>query len=375
MTSSSPLILWDRSRATTDWQCPRKRYWGYEYDGQGLRSEEEGLNLFLGGVFHDGFAAIATLHTAGEAVDINLISTLAGKQVLDALSTSPEKLLFAQEQSCMIEGLLRGFYRHQWPKLLEKYPVILFVEKEIAYIHNGLMLMSKPDLLLATSDGSETVYVEYKSTNSKREEWIAGWETAVQLHSTVRAVKQTLGIEVNSVIVQGLYKGYVSYGKQSSVFCYAYKRNSSPPFNREEVSYEYKPGMKRVPVWELEGGVKAWVTGMPEEILAANFPQTPPIFVNDYLIDRFFAQREIREVEINIASRLLCSPDKNPGDSDGNQRLLDRVFPQRFDQCRAWNRDCEFLRLCHSRVDNPLQSGYIYRVPHHQPELDRQQEA
>jgi hypothetical protein len=377
LSSNKIIRLYDRSRVVTDWQCPRKRYWQYEYNSTGIVPDSSAIELYLGTIIHDSLAAIAGQTLAQGRADIDCIAGEAGKQVfsaiLDMQKGEDEWLAtqFAREQSTLIEGLVRGFYRHAWPNLLARYPRILLIEEELIYLHgpnNSLGFMSKPDLVLGSADESETVYIEYKSTSSKKTEWINSWDTAVQLHSTARAIGAKLGREVTSIIVQGLYKGYESYGKQSSPFCYAYTRKGNPPFTKDETRYDYASGFKRAPVWEMHGGIAAWVEGMPSNILADQFPQTPSIFINDDLVDGFFRQREERESDIDANLKVLQATN--------DTGVFDRSFPQRFDQCKpGWGRPCGYRKLCFGREQDPLKAGYIPRVPHHQPELDQWEEG
>lgn len=369
------LTLYDRSRVTTDWQCPRKRYLAYEYNGKGLASGNTSLELFMGTTLHDGLAAIATQQVAGH-VDINAIANLAREQMLTALLQETtgveEEYTFAHEQACLVEGLLRGFYKHTWPQLMHQYPRIVHIEGEMTYSHDGLTFMSRPDLVVADADGN-LVYIEYKSTSSKKENWVNSWQTAVQLHSTIRAIRETTGEEVQRVIVQGLYKGYESYGKQTSPMCYAYRRQGNPPFSDSATRYDYAPGFKRYPVWELPGGVAAWVESMPEDILASQFPQCPPIFVNEELIDSFFTQRSFRENEIKIARDML----QNVDDQDVRDGVLNVAFPQRYDQCHPYfGKACQFVRICHGHVVDPIADGaFQYREPHHDLEVEQWKES
>ena len=368
---SEPLRLYDRSRTTTDWTCKRKRYLNYEYEGRGIVPQSTGLELFMGSALHDALAAIAIQHQSG-SIDIDLIASTARKAMFDSLSASTgdneyEVLTFANEQSALVEGLLRGFHKHVWPRLIAQYPTIVAVEQEMTYVHDNLTFMARPDLVVGDAEGNN-YYIEYKSTSSKREEWINSWGTAVQLHSTIRAIESTLGISMTGVIIQGLYKGYQSYNKQNSPFCYAYKRNGNPPFTKDEIAYEYKAGFKRYPTWELPGGVKAWVNGMSTEALADQFPQTPPIFLKQDLIDRFFAQRAIRENEINMAHQMMaaCTHEKD------KQIILDGSFEQNFEACSpAWGRGCAYRQICFGNVTDPLSSGFSYRTSHH--DLERLQ--
>lgn len=360
------LTLYDRSRVTTDWRCPRLRFLQYEYNGKGIVPSHQHLELFLGTQIHDGLSAIA------HGVDIDEICKAAAEGVtsslMDATQGEVNGVVFAHEQSAMVEGLLRGFYKHVWPRLMDQYPKILFIEEEMQYEHDGLVFMSRPDLVLEGPDGA--VYIEYKSTGSKKEEWVNSWETAIQLHSTVRAIEHTKGVKCVGAIVQGLYKGWVSYGKQTSPMCYAYKRNGNPPFSKDEISYEFKPGFKKYPTWELDGGVKKWVEDMPDAVLQDQFPQTPMIFIKDDMVDRFFAQRNIREHEIKLAKQIM---EAHRGEIDGEVGILDAAFPQRYDQCTpSFGKPCQYKRICHGGMGDPLENGFTYRVPHHDLEIELQ---
>lgn len=358
--------LYDRSRVVCDWVCPRKRYWQYEYDGKGIVRSGISLELFTGTVVHDCLAAIATQHPQ---VDIDLIAVTAFQQMkktlLDAHDGEVGADEFAFEQATLVEGMLRGFYKHVWPRLLLQFPVIKFIEKEVTYKHDGLVFMSKPDLIMEDKEG-EWHYIEYKTTRSKKEDWVNSWQTAVQLHSSIKAVEQTLGQAPLAVTIVGLYKGYESYGKQNSPFCYAYKRNGNPPFTKDEIQYGYKAGFKRYATWELAGGVKKWVEEMPEYILSEQYPITPPILIDENLVERFFNQRGTREKEIHHAVKMIAA---NPE----SESLLDDYFPQKFDQCTPYfGKKCEYSRLCHGYSGAPLTNGFTHREPHHEAEMEQQ---
>lgn len=354
--------LIDRSRITKDWTCPRARYWNYEFGGTGIAKESTSLALFTGISVHDSLATIAEFTRRGEEVPIDMIAGDAFIQIKTSLMEAGDGeigvLDYANEQASLTEGMIRGFYQQVWPRLLLAYPKIIAIEQEMEYDLGGdVVFMAKPDLILENEEG-EWVYIEFKTTSSKKPEWINSWETAVQLHSSVKATEQTLGKAPTSVQIVGLYKGYKSYGKQSSPFCYAYKRNGNPPFTQDQIEYEYKVGFKRYPTWELEGGVKKWVDEMPEEVLQDLFPMTPPIYVNDEMVEAFF--RQTRNREDQIASFHTHEED-----------LLDKVFPQKFESCSPpWGFGCEFKKLCFGGCRNPLTEGFVVRTPHHSREQE-----
>lgn len=368
-----PIRLFSKSSVGVDQTCKRKLFWGYEFQG-GVQPKTQSLELFLGSSLHDGLAAIALdeqLALGDEAkLGIDLIANTGYQQVFRPLieaatnpetgEIQPEDIDYAKEQATLIEGLLRGFYKHVWPKLMAEYTVYL-VEQAMVYRYSNVGMMVKADLVLQSKADETLWYLEYKSTSSKKEEWTKSWETNVQLHSSIKAIEQAKGIEVSGVIVQGLYKGYESYGKLSTPMCYAYKKHGNPPFTQDQISYKYLAGWRKFPVWELEGGVKKWVDNMPDEILADQFPQTPPIFVNNELIEAFFRQQDVRQNEIVDAITMIKrSPDLA-------QVFMDTAFPQNFEACvPSWGRfECPYKILCHGPTIDPLKIGFVARNTTH----------
>lgn len=391
------IKLIDRTRTVLDWKCPRARFYANEWKGRGIVKSSESIELTTGIIVHDCLAAIATFTSGGVEVPIDDIVTTAYKDMYARLIGSEENpssdlVEFAREQATLIEGMLRGFYKHLWPKLMAKYPKIINIESDMEFDLGTsscdtcggpgsggdgpcidcegtgelpFVFMTKPDLIVEDHEGN-LVYLEYKTTSSKKDKWINSWDTQVQLHSSIKATKQTLGIEPAYVQIVGLYKGYESYGKQSSPFCYAYKRKGNPPFTKDETIYEYKAGFKRYPTWELDGGIKAWIEAMPDSVLANQFPMTPEIYINDDMINSFFTQRLSREVEIATSAAKLNSGTLTNEEITSE---LDKHFQQKFDQCEpSFGWACQFKKLCFGQVTDPLTEGYVSREPHHERE-------
>ena len=367
MSDTKQAILYSRSAVVQDWKCPRARFWNYEYLGRGISPATTALELFLGITMHDGLAALA------HGLDIDAIvdaakSQLRGTLLANTLPDDHEAQYFAEEQCALVEGLLRGYYKQVWPGFCKQYPEIVLVEQEVTYQHDYLTFMAKPDLVVRDTEGC-LWYIEYKTTSTNKEQWINSWATAVQLHSSVRAVESFLGEKVTGVVVQGLYKGYVSYDKQQSPFCYGNHKPAEPPFIKAVWSYDWRAGLKKYPIWLKPGGVKEWVDNMPEGMLSQQFPQVPPIFINDSLVDTFFRQTARRELDIRAAR---INIEHNP---ENAQQILDEEFPQHFENCSpSFGRSCSYLKLCHGNVENPLNHGFDLRTSHHEQER-RQHDA
>ena len=263
-------ILYDRSRVSKDWTCPRARYYGYEYEGRGLTDNKINLYLAIGSIVHEGLAAFPS----GEWT-VDEIAEEASAEVRQVLRLEHPDL--QEEQAALVEGMLRGFNRVVWPRLQEEFPSVVSIEEEIEYRDGNLTFMSKPDLLVRNKVG-QLYYIEYKTTSSIKEQWFKSFENNIQLHSAAKAIEAQYGEEPAGIIVQGLNKGYQTRGKQHSIFCYGYHRPGSPPFTREEWRFQYFPGGRKSPIWKKEGGVKAWVEAMPERVLIEQFPRVPEIY-------------------------------------------------------------------------------------------------
>ena len=282
------------------------------------------------------------------------------------LAEDPGGELFSREQSALVNGLLRVFYKNMWPNLISQYPTIIAIEQEMLYKHHGNMVfMCKPDLVLESPEG-ELVYCEWKSSSSKKEEWINQWNTSIQVHATMKAIEETLKKPVLGTIVQGLYKGYYSYGKFSSPIAYGYyyQKAANPPFTKGSVMYssEYKAGYKRTPVWEMEGGMKTWVERMSQETTSEQLPQTPLIFPRWDLSDAFFRQRTTRESNILNTTHF--------DGSDLSVEELDTLYPQSFKACSpGYGHKCNFYTICHGGpaiLEDPLSNGYILKNHEHE---------
>lgn len=382
---SKMIPLYSKSSVGTDNTCHRKYFHAYKSGGDGVQAHGQAIELFMGSALHDGLAAIATYQTIHDTeptlfkdgsreqvINIDIIAKTAYKQVLGPIieaatnrqtgEVQPEDIAYACEQATLVEGLLRGFYKHVWPRLMAEYDIEFF-EKPMIYKHDGIGMVVKADLVVRSKTTGMLTYVEYKSTSSKDDRWIRSWDTNIQLHSSVRAIEQAVGEEVESVIVIGLYKGYFSYNKQGSPFCYGYLKKGNPPFTTDQIGYKYLAGWNKTPTWTMPGGVKDWVAKMPEEILQEQFPQTPPIFLNRDLIDAFFRQQATRQLQIIDTMSFLNDGIDNP---EQNLKLMDDTFPQNFEECTpAWGSECPYRILCHGPEVDPLTLGFQKRTMDH----------
>ena len=353
------LLFYDRSRVSLDWKCPRARWWGNEWEGLGVVPMQRMIYFDIGDAYHKAVAALKCREdleeVVGDAVG-GFREALRRGNLLQAI----------EEQSCLVEGLIRGYARQVLPPLLAEFDLV-GVEEEFLHPHGQCVQGVRPDSLFERKSDKTLWYMEEKTASSLGTQWMQQWAKAIQLHTTALAVEHHIGREVQGIIVQGAYKGYVKDGKQSSIFCYGYARPGLT--GGPDVYYQWKTGAKRTPVWEMKGGCRRWVEEMPEEVLSAQFVQAPPVFLQRRLVEAFLRQQERREMAIEDAGMEIR---ENPVDDLSTEELLDDFFPQHFDQCApAMGSPCPYTNLCynpHMGAD-PLQHGYTRRVPHHATDL------
>lgn len=371
----------DTSRVAEDWRCPRARYWKYEHAGRGVVNLPTSFNLMLGIILHKGLEAVV----AGKQHIDGIVKT-ALVEFRKGATTDHYEQLFLAEQQAVLEGHLRGFHRHQWPQLQREFPGLFAIEREVTLplgevpgfdprtgepCRAQLVFMAKPDLLLLDKS-NRLVYIEYKTTSSNKEQWLDSWIKAPQLHVYARAIEHSLGQLPEAMIIQGLYKGFYSHGKFNSNLAYGYRRRGKPG-KPDSWMFEYLAGYRKAPSWDYPGGVKAYIEAMPEHVLAAQFIQTPPIYYDAGIAEAFFRQRRIREGRIAADAEVMMAQGWGPHDLPD---LMDRTFPQTLSACTpGWGSICDYVGLCSgpARVD-PLQVGYEWRRPHHEPEARQMKE-
>lgn len=134
--------------------------------------------------------------------------------------------------------------------------------------------------------------------------------------------------------------------------------------------------------WELSGGVKGWIarlasgTVQPEagDALDAQFITPIPYFRHEADIARWRRQVTAQEIEVARTSREARKLDGLPFEEI--EPLLDRHFRQHTRAC-DWPVRCPFQDLCFGGAAyDPVGSElYVWREPHHEPELVQIKEA
>ena len=327
-----PFGITSVSRASADWSCNRKRYWGYEKDGTGYTKNETTLPLLIGSGVHEAASFLAKGTDVEEAVRMvvpGFRDDLEGSGVAEAN-------IF--EQAALVEGIIRGLDRYAIPSLEAEYPEVVMVEEPLEVEIDGVVFVGIVDLVRRAPDG-RTIIIDYKTTSSNRTQWIDSWVLNPQVHVYADLYRRATGDPVEGMVIQGAYKGYHNYGKQNSIFCYGYERKAAPPFTNSSWTYEYQGGYRKSPVWTAKT-VKEWVDNMPIDVLTKQFPQTPVIFPVTQIADDFYSQEVKREEHLNAFRR---SEVRVPVTG----RNLDVLFRKNLNACQpSFGAPCKYLNMC-----------------------------
>jgi hypothetical protein len=366
----------DRSRCEVDWRCPRARYYLTEWGHHGLVRNTGQLELQVGTDLHNAMQQLA-LRRSEANVQEELASGLGRDVYQHVLELEGEQA--ALDLSCISEGLFRGFATTVWPRWLQEFDIVAIEQECLIPLRPDLTFMARPDLIVRRKSTGENWYIEYKSTSMKDSRWINSWNKAVQLHAGCLAVEQTLKIPMSGCYVQGLYKGYKDKKRDPirfvSPFSVGYRKMGVPGILETKYSYNYISGWEKFSPREV--GLAEWVNMMPGDLLAEQFPITPPIMIRRDLVDQFLQQTINREAQIELGKSMLMEASEIADQQQALitiEQILNTTFPQKFNQCEpVVGSPCSYREACWlSHVaDDPFGSGYFKeRDPHH--ELEQQ---
>jgi hypothetical protein len=199
----------DRSRYITAERCKRRRWYEYHEGGLGIRSASMPLPLAVGGSVHVGLAALLSGATEEDAVAAALLDFAQYTPALEldsgeqaafappAAGEDPElagmvlaskgrfDAYLVNEQTALVEAMVRAYARRRLRPLLEQYEV-LEVEREGSWtLHEEhgpedftkmgdgeriyprswqLMFMSRPDALLLDRASRQLYLLSFKTT-------------------------------------------------------------------------------------------------------------------------------------------------------------------------------------------------------------------
>lgn len=354
------IYLEDRSGAETDDHCGMK-YWWQRKSGparKGLVPLKKELPLLIGGETHNDLATVA---------DMEDISVDALKEVVKGLTSHLTQDDYCEQSKMELLwrrlGWLVAFALYLEPEIREKYDNVA-VEDEVIYVRDPLWVPVTPDRVLRNKITNRLEYREYKTTVSSTQKWLHSWFYAIQLHLGLVAMSEELEEKVHFAQIMGLMKGYESQSDHRLVHPYVWGWYNHQ-LDKWSCDYTLSRGKDWVPmpVWEYPGGIVEWVRFCGPDVAKGQFPHSPPVFLNQRMLDlwtvrRLARQRQIRQVE--EAAYL-------------DEKIRVTYFEMKTGQCRpAFGDPCPYLPLCWNAEANanPLGSGdFIVREPHHDVEI------
>ncbi len=314
----------------------------------------------------------------------------------------------------MIGGLIWAWSTHILPKFLEEWEV-LHVEQEMERIvkcdcglsgvgdvadHisrdcNGLVIMTRPDIVAQKYSNSELAYHELK-TGSKLDE--GTYEGDVQFAFGAAGIEGFTGEQLSNSYVHGLSKGYRKNGynsmtgeydlppEQKSSFCYAYVFGGVSSMVPQDISFKYtrKKGYKKTPVWEIDFGnakhedipaLEHYISLMSDEELASHvhlfgpYPY-PKQQIEDTLEDIYHVEKHNNEVADYVNEEI----DLYGFGDDRVQQVLHENVPKSW-ACRRYGfQICAYYPICRKQEgwDDPCgKMRYEPREPNHPIEFEK----
>jgi hypothetical protein len=418
--------------------CLRNRWLSHDFDGVGLSNKSISVPLATGLGAHEALENLLMWckdrQDDGKDPDppdeiVRECIENSNKKYEEEVNESPladiatdslELDYIVEEQSALIGGLTWCWRYSRLPWILQDYN-ILAVEQEYELvlncscglegigdvsIHqsrdcNGVVLMTRPDLLVERKIQGNIDYIEFKTeAYVDGKDWPNKYYDNVQLALVCAAAEVVLDRKVDQIYVHGLSKGarkpnynsttktYEGPKRQQSNLCYPYYAEGNPPLHPMDVSpgfWKYKDGKRwgcsasrgyeKTPVWEIpfdtelpryEYYVKHHMT---EEERAAKVRVCGPLENPEFLVEKLLREMAAFEENYNAKVAYVDEIMRQSGSyfSEESQKALDEMIPRSWD-CFRWNSHCAKNLICFEKNgwDDPLSTGkFQLRSPNH----------
>lgn len=375
-------------------ECHRLRYLTYHYGGKGLQRTSLGLPLINGDFVH---LALARLIQGEDLNDVlsNLKEKYEAAVTSRGLAGEVDIEFLINEQLCLLEGLVRAWVRVRLKEILSEF-LVVDVEREMAWkMAPDVTVMLRLDAVLRRKRDGLLFIKDYKTLSAIYDsDWGKRFEHDSQLLCYSLAAEELYGEPIGGLLMEGLIKGkrakdrsqtspFLDQVIQQSPLCYAYEsrdKNTHLPLYEKS----WGKGTIKVPVWELKGGIEAWLTTEWSDLdLQDLFLVLPPI--RPVRRDQERWRNQVTAQERNLVLDLAAvkrlhdeALEGSPNDTDYEERWeiyyasLDEYFPQNHNHCfRYFGHPCAMERLCFTEeIENDPFGSELYqtRVPHHSTE-------
>ena len=267
----------------------------------------------------------------------------------------------AQEELCRRAGWVAANALYLEPATRTDYDTLM-VEHELVLDRDVLWIATTPDRVLRRKMDGKIIIRDYKGVGGWgiSKGWLDSWPYAIQMNILIAAVGEELGEAVGFAQVVGLNKGQEKFGRLNHPYVWAWFSEKDGWVPQGEGGG--RKDLTARPVWEYPDGILEWVKKLGPEVASAQFGFSPPIYLNERLLEDLVESRTRREREVKVF--------RSRAQAERSVRVTH--FEPRFSKCRpAFGSPCPYLAACHNAVVNkdPLGSGeYVKRVPHHDME-------
>ncbi len=410
------MLFTDRSRyIQRTSNCPRRWYLGYEAYGTGITPGGSYIPLATGGFAHNitekTLLEVQAHSTIKDQTFRNIIGdvlndyhTAVGESGFMDVEGYEEVEHIVYEQCALVEGLLWCWYDFVLPGFIDEYEIIA-VEQEYEYIMrctcgletvgtvedhhgrscNGVVLMTRPDIIAASKDNGKYVYTEIK-TGAQLDP--KDYDNNIQFAFGAVAVERVLDKKVEQSYVHGMIKGsrkgkydpatkkYSGDKRETSPLCYAYVRPSVPPLIAQDIQPKYNwvgddgknhragKAYTKTPVWKIDFGsipmsVSEYYT---REIMKEKDAQDLVTVLGPFDYPAFLVKEAIQEIGADeqyygtVLDTLDSVRDAYGEGSEQMQDALAETIPRSWD-CKKWSSTCPYTMICFRREgwDYPLE--------------------
>lgn len=392
--------------------CQMARYLEYHAGPHGYGFRKKGTPFFIGtgSLAHSALEAILKrAKETGEAPPAEFVerlleglvssykATVAKEGYLGLPDSDVQRAI--QEQVHLFQALIWGWWKVVLPGLLRDFELVA-IEQEFELEHKGVVIMTRPDLVLRSRETGKLRIRDFKTAGSISDQYIKEYQESVQMAVSCLAAESVLGEPVSLYELDVLLKGdrrrdynpeegdYTGPRRQNSPLCYAYRRPGSPPLQEEDwqPKWRYKGvdgknhvlgrAYRKEPIWETFSA-KAWVEKLGPAV-AESYLLIGPYHRQDVLLRHFM--EEISASELAVVDKLWSLYDleeQHGWASEEFQVALSRAFPRSYNCHDDFGHTCQFYDICFRRDgwQDPLGTGlFVPRRPHHEPERQQMEE-
>ena len=374
--------------------CPRKLYFQNLWGGTGLSTPFVDDDLLYGSALHDLIPELWAEDLSGLAsARLALQNTLLLDAGWEPRLAPADRVEKAHEWGRMLEAHAYVLVRHTLPMLRAQYRLVQAEVSEIKWLGSDAALLAKPDTLLEPIHGDGLTYLEWKSAASFTDEWRAQWHDNPQAWTGAITARESRN-DIKCFRVCGILKGSESTTEQpdgtkvrwrNSPLLWAYKKDpqvvqsralkvdqTSVVIGGETWSWAgtTAKGWECKSTDEVPGGLIAWVSALPMEVITAQTTLTDPFIIDWELCEEWLENQRTMIHAVEALKIEQAHPECVQGDA------LRRYFPRQLHLCHAgrYGKSCAMAEVCKNPIvgKHPLDYGYIKRVSHHSIEREAQ---